>query len=281
MRMNEAQSQLVAYAEQAANVIDKYSDLLDEDQLRALPLVGYGASYDKVAKQLGLGKQTVLQWYRADPNFRNAVIEFKSNAQGYHRSMLNQSMVLAWDRIFEYVSTEYDTADKDNRTLQVQIIKSLLAELGMKQAPVVIQNNINGGQQNVTEESIDIIARRLHEIQTNTVDAEYKLLETIEDDSTEMKYIMHKDSQVGVINKRDDGRLQCHICGDWSLDLTVHIRAEHNMSPARYRNIYQLGDQKFYFETPQEVTDSVVQELVEMNLNEQSDTEYNVSVDVT
>lgn len=271
--MENKDMQLVAYAEQAANVIDKFSDLLDEDQLRALPLVGYGMSYDRVAKQLGLGKQTVLQWYRADPNFRNAVIEFKSNAQGYHRSMLNQSMVIAWDRIFEYVSTEYDTDDKDNRTLQVQIIKSLLSELGMKQSPVVINNNVGGGQQNVTEESIDIIARRLHEIQTGTIDAEYQILETDEDDSAEMKYLMHKDAQVGIINTRDDGRMQCHICGDWSLDLTVHIRTEHNMSPARYRNIYQLGDQKFYFETPQEVADSVVQELVEMNLNEQSNTE--------
>jgi hypothetical protein len=43
-----------------------------------------------------------------------------------------------------------------------------------------------------------------------------------------------------ILERATDGRLQCHICGDWYEDLARHVQWQHRMKSAEYKNKFEL-----------------------------------------
>lgn len=249
-------------------ILEQHSNNLSEDQIRCLPLLAFGMSAAKAAKTLNLSDTTIRQWMRSDPAFRTALSDFTSHIKYYHMAMLNQAAVLAWDRVFEFLETNYPEEDKIGRSNQAQTAKFVISELGiMKQEP---EKEEVKPQLHVSEDSADIIARKVHELQnkdTKPVEAEYQVQETISDDDPRIVYNSMEQAkkvdvefgkeleladsgplhpkfpgtQYGEITYNEDKtKARCHVCGSWVVDLVVHARNAHKLSAPRYREMYRI-----------------------------------------
>ena len=274
----------------AMDIISKYADVLDPQQLDAVPLLAYDMPYSKVAKYLGLQPQKVQMWIKTDPNFRAAIDEFKDFKRSYHGMMLDQLGTMAMDRIFEYLSTNYGQDDKMIR-IQADVAKFVLSQIAPKSSSVNVNVNNVRPQLHVTEDSAAIIARKVKELQDgdgDIIDSEYRIaidnlpvdqdqysgMEVAravdefngEDFDAEIKeaksnksqqYVMHPDATYGELDYDESThKWLCHICGKRTLDLVTHVRTEHKLSPARYRTMYGLSDDaKFYVEQPMKAID--------------------------
>lgn len=250
--------------------LEKYIDELSEQQIRAIPLLAFGMKPSKVAKTINVSDTTIRQWMRTDQNFRQAMSEFIDNSRYYHVSMLNQAAVRAWDRMFEYLDTDYPEEDRVGRTNQASAAKFVLSELGiMRQEP---EREEADPQLNITEDSADIIARKVFELQNKDnpsgVETEYTVVDSLDDNDPRISYNnmnkardvgnvgdefgladkkpefpKHPGTEYGEITYNDDeSRARCHICGNWEIDLVMHIRNEHKLSPARYRRMYMIPE---------------------------------------
>src|SRR5690606_2274714 len=97
---------------------EKYSEILSEDQIRVIPLLAFGMTPAKAARSANISDVTVRQWLRTDAAFRSALTDFIDRSRYYHAAMLNQAAVKAWERIFEYLDTDYPEEDRIGRTNQ-------------------------------------------------------------------------------------------------------------------------------------------------------------------
>lgn len=286
--------------ESITQVIDKYSDILDAEQIQALPLLGYGTSVPKVAQYLGIPQQRVRMWINTDPNFRAAINEFKEFKNTYHQSMLDQLGALAWDKIFEYLSMTIDAADDKMARVQSDLAKFIVSQLSLKTQKAEITHEIHP-QLHVTDDSASLIAKKLRELQddggADIIDSEYRIaLDDLPDTQDELSgmnvanaidkfdgnnpdeeieeakglttnnYVMHPSSSFGKLEYDESKqKWRCHVCGKWTRDLVTHIRTEHKLSPARYRKMYGLSpDTKFYIERPNPVVESEEEEELDI-----------------
>ena len=164
-------------------IIAKYNDSLEPDQIQALPLMGFGMSIKKVAKYIGVSPAKITMWLQTNPLFRSAIQEFRAAKDEYHHAMLNQVGAMAWDKVFKYLSDD-DTDEK----IQSDIAKFVISQLSLKTTRSEIKHEIDP-QIHVTEDSAGLIAQKLRELQndnSNTVDAEYRIaLDDLPDDQDE------------------------------------------------------------------------------------------------
>lgn len=273
----------------AVELINSYSDKLQEEQLEALPLIAYGMSISKVAKHTGLQEAKIRRWANTDPIFRQAVMDLRAVKNDYHRMMLDQASIMAWDEIFDIL------ASGEDEKVRADMAKFIVGQLSLKTDKREIQHKVEP-QLNVTEDSADLIARKLKELQDgkDTIDAEYRIASSEEVVDAEVgmatakavdeyqgedfdgefeamkskqnsNYVMHPECTYGKLDYNEKNRkFRCHMCGAWTKDLVVHIRTEHKLSPSRYRTMYGLSDDvKFYVEVPEEATEEDIQEFNE------------------
>lgn len=251
-------------SDEVTDITSGYAESLSEQQIRAIQLIAFGMHPGKVAKSIGVSDVTVRQWMRTDPAFRKALVDFTDNQRHYHQSMLNQAAVRAWDRLFEYLDTDYPEEDRIGRTNQAQAAKFVISELNLGKQEEEKEDSTP--QLHITEDSADIIARKVHELQggNRPVETEYTISDSIPQDdprlvynkmdssdpdlqtevkaaSNEAQYPKHPNTEYGEISYNDDQtKARCHICGEWEIDLVIHIRNEHKLSPARYRHMYKI-----------------------------------------
>ena len=271
----------------ATEITNSYSDKLNKDQLEILPLVAYGMSISKIAKTIGLPEAKIRRWVNNDPIFRQAVMDFSQVKEDYNKMMLDQASVFAWSTVFEVLG---DIADPK---IRADMAKFIITQLSLKTEKKEIKHQVEP-QLNVTENSAGLIAEKLKQLQdgADIIDSEYRI--TVEEETgdksvgmntakgvtefygdsfdaefeeigneNKSQYIMHPECTHGELSYNEHTKkFRCHMCGQWTKDLVVHIRTEHKLSPARYRNMYGLADDtKFYVEEPEEATQEDVEEF--------------------
>lgn len=290
--------QLQLAVQESKNIIQKYADKLEPEQLEVLPLLGGGMSPSAVSKATKIQQSRITKWLSTDPVFTSALSEFRGHIEDYHRAMLDQVGALAWTRAIEYLSEPATYDDLSKAKVQSSIVKFIISQLGLRiqRHKIEASYDINATQLHMTNDSAAIIAQKLKELQDSgdIVDSEYRIvmenlpssqdrlsgmgvarsLDELDDkdfdaelnelkSSQPQQYVMHPECKFGALDYDEQKKkFRCHICGDWSRDLVVHIRTKHKLSPARYRNMYGLSkDVKFYIETPTDPTDEDMEEI--------------------
>jgi len=259
---------------QIDDLMDKYSEELTEDQVRVLPLMCFGMSTNKISKITGIAQATLRQWAKTDMTFRSAIREFRQYSDLYHVMMLNQAATMAWDRVFEYLESDYNLDDKINRSNQARIAQFILGELKLGTRLYQKEEQEEKPHLNVSEESADIIARKVHELQKEegrTVESKNYTIEDAasmnandprlqysnkeyvnkiagpdrpEIDLSEESYgfaAKHPLTEYGLINFDAKNKTRCHVCGEKVSDLVLHIRSQHELSPKRYRTMFGIA----------------------------------------
>lgn len=244
----------------STDIIDQYANHLTDEQLRVAPLLAFGMTARKASEQLKIPYPDILLWSRTSPHMRSLINELRSYSNRYHKNMLNQAAVMAWDRVFEFLGQEYDEMDKDNRNIQARLAQFIISELGLKESKTTVEHIVPNLK--VEDSSLDILARKVANLQREEIDAEYSVggatdvtanlqqpnLLTSEVQNSAAQYPIAKNTKYGSLSF--DGLLIiCHKCGEATDDLITHIRSQHNLSPANYRTMYQLpADTKLYFQ---------------------------------
>lgn len=262
-------------SEEINQMIQKYSDELSEDQLRALPMLAFGMTASRVAKLVNVSPTTIRNWKATDQTFRRALQEFAGKANIYHLAMLNQAASIAWDRVFEILQDEYDVEDKVGRNNQANMAKFIIGELDVMNSQDEPEESETELELHVSEKSVDLIAKRVQELNDGKddteIETEYEVEQEQDDDPRTMHnsmsaaealdgenfdaeikeinnpeatiYPKHPLTEYGKIDTKEDGHyFRCHMCGNWYVDLVVHMRTGHNMSPVRYRKIFKIPD---------------------------------------
>lgn len=225
-----------------SEVVRRYEDGLTDQQLRALPYISYGVSLSRVADILGVSVSSVRKWMK-EPVFSAALRDARAAMSKWHASMLDAVAVRAWERAWEIINNDVDPDDKVGRQEQARMTRFVLEQLGLKTHRKEVTHKFDPGPAlNVSDDTIDIIARKLHELE-NTIDAEEAKVTDIDYDYDPSKFgqvAVHPETKYGVLNV-DGRKLQCHLCGGWYLDLRLHAESVHGMSANAYKKAFGLS----------------------------------------
>lgn len=223
-----------------ADVIRDYEDKLSATQIAALPYLAFGATIKKTSEIVGVEPGTVSGWMRNDISFKAALTDAHILVSEWHSDVLNQVAVLAWEHIWEILQTDYDKDDKLGRSEKAKTARFIVDRLNIKPKQVEVKHEVEMPQLNIEQTSIDLIARRLHELDTGDdgidfVDAKF----TISDIG---QMACHPDTDYGKVNiDTEIDKRQCHVCGEWFRYLSVHSRNVHGMDAEDYRRVFKIS----------------------------------------
>lgn len=227
---------------------------LDDQQATALPLAAFGFSDKEIASQTGISEQLISSWLQSDAKFLAALSEYKVNIMNYHQFRLNQAGAMAWNKVFEILGEEAVDAlgSKEKRLLQsmqADIAKFVIGQLKIIKDERDVNVNV-GNTMRVTEDSAGIIAERLMQLQKEekypVVDASYRQIDANTDIDREKIDIEEAPPLIpgmdyGVVEK--EGELtRCHVCGEYFLNLPVHVSDTHEIDYFAYKKLYRIGE---------------------------------------
>lgn len=241
-----------------ADIVKKSN--IDSQQAEILPLLAFGMSPEDCSKQTGIPIIEINKWLDSDTVFLSALSQYAVHIDMYHESRLNQAGTLAWKKVFELLSEDSEdiVEQKEKRLLQKlqsEIAKFVIGELKIHASKSEVEHNVEiSPTLNVTDTSADLIAKRLHQLQSNptfehqVVDGNYRPIDVYTDIGIEKKHDEIKSGyaplidgmEYGVVEYGPDKTVRCHICGEYFNDLLGHINDTHNVDGFGYRKMYSL-----------------------------------------
>lgn len=220
--------------------------VLTEQQESVVDLFVMGLSVATIAKISKISISKLGTWIRGDKHFIAAVTAGKEVKDKLIADKMGQAGLLAANYAIDLLSQTVDSNDIEGRRLQASIAKTILTantNKGITVAPTMISQPV----MHIEDKSKEIIDRY------RNGDSSYVVIDSVQVDGDEV--ILFPGTAFGVINS-EDGKFQCHICGQKHYDLVVHLRKNHDMSPVRYRKLYHLNpDVIFYPSEPMIIED--------------------------
>lgn len=224
-----------------SDIVAKYSDSLDERQMRAAQMMAHGVSRKGAARAIGVSPSVIASWKAKSP-FDDAVEEMKLAMDSYHEAMIRETASLSWDKFREILSKPLDVNNSTLTREQMKAASMIIDQLGLKKQESKVDHvhEFHLISDNVEEGTEEIIARRLYELQSSqdedVITAQYRL------EDVSLDVVCHPETSLGYFNIDEDGRYQCHVCGSWVLSIGVHSRSTHNKSVPEYKRIFRIPE---------------------------------------
>ena len=245
-----------------------FSDIVKKSKLSAeqadvLPLIAFGMSPEDCSKSTGVPAALITKWLNSDTVFLSALSQYSVHIDMYHESKLNQAGTMAWTKVFDLLSedTEKVYEQKEKRLLQklqADVAKFIIGELKIHATKSEVEHVVDiSPTLNVTDTSANLIAKRLHQLQTTSdfehqvVDGNFRPVDVYTDIGVEKRHEEIKSGyaplidgmEYGVVEYGDNGTVRCHICGEYFNDLLGHISDIHNVDGYGYRQMFALEQQ--------------------------------------
>lgn len=215
--------------------------LLDEQKAVA-ELLAANVPVKFIAKKLSIPEKHITVWKNTDAAFISYLAQLRQERQNILDESLTKVGALAFYHAEEILTS--DPADIQEQKIKADIAKSVIGMISSKKLNVKIETPVVTRLDNIDEASKAIIGQ--HQSPNYVV---VNNVEILEDEP-----ILHKDCKMGVLNvDAVEGKIQCHVCGNWHDDFVRHIRVIHNISPPRYRTLYQIPDEVPFYVVPEEV----------------------------
>lgn len=211
--------------------------LLDE-QIAAAELMAAGVPMKYIAKKLLIPVTHITLWKNTDASFIAYLEQLRQERQRIIDDNLTKVGALAFLHAEEILTS--DPTDINEVKIKADMAKSVMSMISSKKVDVKVEIPVATKLDNIDPASKAIVSK--HQ-QPNYVVVNN--VEILEDEP-----ILFKDCKKGVLNiNSQEGKIQCHICGGWYDDFVRHIRLSHDISPPRYRSIYDIPeDIPFYIE---------------------------------
>lgn len=210
---------------------------LSRAQIKVARMLAAKVSVATAASSVGVAVSLVSGWLE-DSAF-SAAVEYISRTSSLISELKNEATILSWMLIVDALSKDIEQVPNSSKVEMLKIARSIVAQ------PDQPQGNTNVGtvQMYVSGGSVDAIARRVSELQSESIIA---AAENVSGDydivSVDAQYSVHPETDIGTINfDEDTGRYQCHVCGKWVLDLTDHANDVHGMKREKYNELFGVS----------------------------------------
>ena len=226
--------------ERVGAVLDAASSELSRKQISALPYLANGMSIQKVAALVKAKPKDISGWLEEQGTFQIALTKLVAIISQWHDEQIKLLSMRALEVYWEILEQDYsESSDLDKREISRAaqfIIRSATAEHKTQH----VTHELVSPELNISEGTVDILARRVKELQegeTDEIEGEYKLEEVAP------IFTCHPDTDYGVINYNEEIKsYQCHICGEWSKDFVQHIEDNHSLTRNEYRELFKIVD---------------------------------------
>lgn len=230
----------------------EYESLLTVDQMLALPYLAFGGTVASTSSSTGITPVVIKNWISKDIKFRTALSELSHSVEEWQEAKLRELSIKAFKKAEELLSEDLDVSEGSTSLLreQMSMAKFIIEQQGLKRNKSEVKHEVAvETSMNLEADSVDLVARRLEEIQRkrkaeeaeNTVEAEYKLIDM------DISMAIHPDATMGVLEyDEEEKKFKCHICAKWTHNLSDHIRDIHGVGSREYRRFFGLDkDEKF------------------------------------
>ena len=237
-----------------ADLMDEVADLVDLEQipegaLHAMPYLMSGVPKSEVARHVGVSRKTLNQWLSKFPSLQIAVSKGKELAQEYRLSMLEAQFIKALQVSEEILNMPMRGISDDEdggvnskiATAKGQHARFIIDKFVSSKREVSVTHELGDTVLDARQDALDYIAEQI----SMTGEDEPVTYRVIDGNSNNEGPMLNEDGTpnfgtYGGLTQNDEGRTQCHDCGEWFLSLGTHIRKTMNMSLSDYEVIYGL-----------------------------------------
>jgi len=215
--------------------IAMYGSSLTSEQIRAIPYLAHGVTAKDVAQAIGVSPSTISSWKTRDIEFSLALEKVRAHITDWHVANLHKVGVYAWDVLSDLMSTKLKPGQA-GFSEQVNAAKFVVGKMNLVPEKKQVDHNLTSPEMNISDSSADIVARRIMELEDKRiVNAEYVGFSV---DILSEESVRHPDTEYGTMGMSDDGRFQCHVCGEWHRKFVDHIQDRHQMTSEDYRHAF-------------------------------------------
>ena len=237
-KMIENQIQL-ADQERIGTVLDDASVHLDAEQVLILPYLAHGMSVPQAAALVGVKDRDVRAW-KEQPSFEIALARLSGVISGWHASQVQLLALRAWQVLWDILGQDYAELDDRDKSEMAKTARFIVQSIAPDHSTRHVVHEVVSPELNVSDGTIDVLARRLKELEDGPKDAvegEYKLEEL------PAVFVCHPDTDIMVVNHDEaTGKFQCHVCGEWFSEFIQHVEGAHAMTRSQYVDVFKLED---------------------------------------
>lgn len=237
--MIKEQNQLLM-TEKIGKVLDDAATHLTADQVSVLPYLANGMSVKKASQLTKIPSRTIEEWKLNNNAFDIALTKLSAIIGEWHSQQIQLLAIRAWDVMWEILGQDYKDVSEKERTEMAKAAQFIIKSIAPDHSTKHITHEMLNPELNISEGTVDVIARRVKELQDgpkDTIEGEYK----IEDVSS--LYTCHPETDFGTINYDEvEDKYQCHICGKWYKILVEHVKDTHGLKIDYYKELFKIPD---------------------------------------
>lgn len=216
--------------------------------IRAVEYLVNGWPIGKIAKEIGVPKDTIRGWLNKYPQTTLAVAQGKKMLSQYRMSRLQQQFIKAVERSEEILDVSLKQDDSIDQKMVATVAQHARFVIGLfagQQTDVNIK--VDEGTATLLKarnEALDYLAQQLQAQRDSSDEEPIEGIVRIIDAQAPSGPLLNADGQphhgiLGEIDVDDDGAM-CHICGERFRQLALHIRTGEKMSVSEYETAFLL-----------------------------------------
>ena len=242
-------------------------DFFDNDDkskiVEAAALMVAGLPTYEIAKQINVKTNVVKSWLTKYPVMTKAIATAQQNVQKWRMQQLEGQFVMAVKKSSEVLSAETKPLTDDNGNViydgdgypimvepnakllgvQAQHARFLISLFLGNKLDINVTIRDETPVMKAKADALDYLADKLKDLDDSNAPRE--TIVVVQEASKETGPILDEDDKprFGVLGKlytNEEGKTQCHICGQYFKQLEIHVRTKHGMSNDIYENIFML-----------------------------------------
>lgn len=232
---------------------------IPENVISATELLLTGMPYYKVAQKLGVTTATVKNWVKKYPPMALVLQKGRPLLAKWRIAKLEQQYLMAIQKSQEILEMDLygsDSSDDENfptpnaklTGVVAQQARFIIDQFTKVNNEISLKSDGESMTLSASGEALDYLARKLSENRDREepIESTYRV---IDDKNTSEKLIPILDEhgepfhgEMGKLNFDDNGRIQCHICGNYYKSLTTHLYGKHEVPPDVYELTFMIEE---------------------------------------
>lgn len=207
-------------------------------QINAAEYLAHNISIQRVAQLVKIPRTEITSLLQKNEQFRYVVSALQQAAHAQRKELVDQLVFLGVQKTFDILGQDYNSASESDRKEIARMARFALS-LSNQEQPSTVQANIFTPQMNVTNTSVDAIARRIRQIELE--DSEAELVVDYKQAAVPHAYKCHPETDFGTFNYDEETeKRQCHVCGKWESNVYSHALTMHGIEKEDYNRTFAI-----------------------------------------
>lgn len=236
------------------------SELADSDTpdnvIRVTELLLSGYSVSQAAKKAGVSAATVRRWMSFYPTMAAVISDGRKLLSKWRMAKLEQQFLEAIEKNEEILNLSLTGLNpKTGEMVSSKILTVVAAQvryiIGLfagQRVDIQVTHELGETTLKARRDALDYIAQQIQSQRDNSdaepIEAVYRVIDDKYDNSGPLLNSNGEPhfGHFGKIEKDDNNRARCHICGKYYVSLQKHILMAHNMGTPDYETLFMLEE---------------------------------------